>query len=129
MFLKVDLYNMNFFLAFSNKIRYFGATFGHGLLNTRPYFLHFRGQFPGIFPIPNSRSNDFSLLGRKRNDILQFKRKRLIVLKFKPKLNSKFMLKRSKTIKIMNRSKNRGGINTSKSYVFAYNETRNIDIL
>ena len=31
-------------------------------------------------------------------------------LKLKPKLNSKFMLKGSQTIKIMNRSKNRGGL-------------------
>ena len=33
-----------------------------------------------------------------------------MVLKLKPKLNSKFMLKGSQTIKIMNRSKNRGGL-------------------
>ena len=52
-----------------------------------------------------------------------------IGLKFKPKLSSKFVLKGSKTIEIMKGSKNRG-INTSKSYMlFAYIETRNIDIL
>ena len=33
-----------------------------------------------------------------------------MALKFKPKLNSKFMLKGRKTIKIMKESKNRGGL-------------------
>ena len=41
-----------------------------------------------------------------------------MLLKFKPKLNSKFMLKRSKTVKIMNRSKNRGGITQVKVICF-----------
>ena len=34
-----------------------------------------------------------------------------MVLKFKPKLNSKFMLKGRKAIKVMKESKHRGGLN------------------
>ena len=34
-----------------------------------------------------------------------------MVLKFKPKLNSKFMPKGRKTIKVMKESKHRGGLN------------------
>ena len=37
----------------------------HGLLNTRPYFLHLEAS--------SKRPNDFSLIGRKPNEILQFK--------------------------------------------------------
>ena len=53
------------------------------------------------------------------------------VLKFKPKLDLKFMLKGSKTIKIMKRSKNRRGLTQVKLYKFliAYKQTRNIDVL
>ena len=39
----------------------------------------------------------------------------LVVLKFKPKLNLKFMLKRSTTIKIMKGSKNRRGLTQVKA--------------
>ena len=42
------------------------------------------------------------------------------VLKFKSKLNSKVMLKGSKTRKIMKRSKNRGGSTQVKAIFFAY---------
>ena len=55
-----------------------------------------------------------------------------MVLKFKLKLNSKFMLKGSKTIKIMKRSKNRRGLAQVKAlhkFLFAYKQTRNIDVL
>ena len=38
-----------------------------------------------------------------------------MVLKFKPKLNSKFMLKGSKAIKIMKRNKYRGGLTQVKA--------------
>ena len=54
--------------------------------------------------------------------------KKLILLKFKSKLNSKFMVKRSRTIKIMKRSKNRRGSTQVKAIFFAYKQTRNIDI-
>ena len=55
--------------------------------------------------------------------------KKLILLKFKSKLNSKFMVKRSKTIKIMKRSKNGRGSTQLKAIFLAYKQTRNIDIL
>ena len=44
------------------------------------------------------------------------------------KLNLKFMLKGSKTIKII-KSKNRRGLTQVKAIFFAYKQTRNIDIL
>ena len=52
-----------------------------------------------------------------------------MVLKFKPKLNLKFMLKGSKTIKTMKRSKNGGGLTQVKALFFAYKQTRTIYIL
>ena len=52
-----------------------------------------------------------------------------MVLKFKSKSNSKFMLKGSKTIKIMKRSKNRTGLTQVKTISSPYKQTRNIDIL
>ena len=52
-----------------------------------------------------------------------------MVLKFKPKVNLKFMLKGSKTIKTMKRSKNRGGLTQVKAMFFTYKQTRTIDIL
>ena len=53
-----------------------------------------------------------------------------MVLKFKPKLNSKFMLKGSKTVKIMKWCKNTGVFTQVKAICFfAYKETINIDIL
>ena len=55
------------------------------------------------------------LIGKKPNEILQFKWKRLMALKFIPKLNSKLMLKGSKTIKIMKRCKNRRGLTDVKA--------------
>ena len=54
--------------------------------------------------------------------------KSLKVLKFKPKLNLKFMLKGSKTIKIKG-SKKRRGLTEVKTIFFAYKQTRNFDIL
>ena len=53
------------------------------------------------------RPNYFSLIGKKPNEFSQFKSIRLMTLKFKRKSNLKFMLKGSKTIKIMEGSKNR----------------------
>ena len=41
--------------------------------------------------------------------------KRLLVLKFKPKLNLKFMLKRSRAIKIMKGDKNIRGLTQVKA--------------
>ena len=55
--------------------------------------------------------------------------KKLMVLKFKPKVNLKSMLKGSKTIKTMKRSKNRVGLTQVKTIFFAYKQTRTIDIL
>ena len=52
-----------------------------------------------------------------------------MVLKFKPKVNLKSMLKGSKTIKTMKRSKNRVGLTQVKTIFFAYKQTRTIDIL
>ena len=49
-------------------------------------------------------------------------------IKVKLKLNLKFMLKGSKTIKII-KSKNRRGLTQVKAIFFAYKQTRNIDIL
>ena len=50
----------------------------------------------------NSKMPDgFSLIGRKPNQILQYKWDRFIALKCKPKIKLKFILKVSKTIKIM----------------------------
>ena len=44
-----------------------------------------------------------------------------MVLKFKSKLNSKFMLKGSKAIKLMkNKTKNRRGLTQVKAVFFAY---------
>ena len=60
-----------------------------------------RGHMSYILETSSKRPNDFSLIGRKPDQILQFKWKKLMVSKFKPKLNLKFMLKESKTIKIM----------------------------
>ena len=68
------------------------------------------------------------MIGRKPNDILQFKWKRLMVLKFEPKLNSKFMLKRSKTIKIMKGSKNRGGLTQVKVICILHTKKQEISI-
>ena len=48
-----------------------------------------------------------------------------MVLKFKPKLDLKFKLKGSKTIKILKGSKNRRRL----KFLFAYRYTRNIDVL
>ena len=50
-------------------------------------------------------------------------------LKSKSKLNSKFILKGSKAIKIMKRSKNGSGLTQVKAIFFAWKQTRNIDIL
>ena len=52
-----------------------------------------------------------------------------MILKFKPKLNLKFMLKGSKTIKIMKRSKNRRGLTQVRAIFFTNKQARNIDIL
>ena len=53
-----------------------------------------------------------------------------MVLKFKSKLSLKFTPKRSKIIKIMKMSKKRRGLTQVKAtFFFAYNQTRNIDIL
>ena len=58
------------------------------------------------------------------------RQKKLTVLKFKSKLNSKFMLKGSKAIKLMkNKTKNGRGLTQVKAVFFAYTQTRNIDIL
>ena len=43
-----------------------------------------------------------------------------MVLKFKPKLNSKFMLKGSKTVKIMKWSKNTGVFTQVKAICFLH---------
>ena len=48
-----------------------------------------------------------------------------MVLKFKPKLHLKFMLKGSKTIKTIKRSKNRGGLIQVNAIFFAYKQTKN----
>ena len=69
------------------------------------------------------------MIGTKPNVILQFKWKSLIVIKFKPKLNLKFMLKGSETIKTMKGSKNRMRLTQVKAIYFAYNQTINFDIL
>ena len=52
-----------------------------------------------------------------------------MVLKFKPKLNSKFMLKGSKTIKIMKRSKSNTGLTQVEAIFFANKQTINIELL
>ena len=89
-----------------------------------------QGHISYILEAYSKRPNDFFLIGRKPNEILQFKWKGLMVLKFKQKLNSKFMLKVSKTIKIMKGSKNREGLTQVKAICFsAYKQTENIDIL
>ena len=75
-----------------------------------------------ILEASSKRSNDFSLIGRQPNETWQFKWKKLTVLKFKSKLNSKFILKRGKTIKIMKRSKNRRGITQVKTLFFTYKQ-------
>ena len=69
------------------------------------------------------------MIGKKPNVILQFKWKSLMVIKFKPRLNLKSMLKGSKTIKTMKGSKNRRRLTQVKAIYFAYNQTRNFDIL
>ena len=55
--------------------------------------------------------------------------KRLKVLKFKPNLNLNFILKGSKTIKIIKESKNGRGLTQVKAIFFSYKQTRNIDTL
>ena len=96
----------------------------------RPWPTHsIHGHISYILEASSIRPNDFSLIGTKPNKIWQFAWKKLTVLKFKLKLNSKFMLKRSKTIKITKRSKNRRGLTQVKAVFFAYKKTRNIDIL
>ena len=55
--------------------------------------------------------------------------KKLMVLRYKSKLKSKLILKGSKTIKMMKRSKNRGGLTQVKAIFFAYKQTSNIDML
>ena len=62
------------------------------------YSMH--GHISYILKANPKGSNDISLIGRKPSEILQFKWKRW-VLKFKPKLNSKLVLKGSKTVKMM----------------------------
>ena len=69
------------------------------------YSIHSHTSY--ILEANSKRPNKFSLIGRKPNEILQFKCKRLMILKFKPKLNLKFILKGSKTIKKMKGIKNR----------------------
>ena len=76
------------------------------------------GHISYILEANSKRLTDFSFIGRKPNEILQFKWKRFMVLKFKPKLNLKFMLKRSKTIKIMKGSKNRGRLTQVKVLLY-----------
>ena len=83
----------------------------------------------------NSKSpNDFSFIGRKPNEIFQFKWKRLMLWKSKKKLNLRFIMKESKTIKIMKGSKNRRELTQVKTiyiyiFFFAYKQTNKIDIL
>ena len=100
----------------------FGARvrLNHGQLNTRPYSY--------IFEANSKRLNDFSLIGRKPNDFLQFKWKSLMVLKFKPKLNPKFMLKESKTIKIIKKSYTRGRLTQVKATCFLHIKNQEISI-
>ena len=52
-----------------------------------------------------------------------------MVSKFKSKLNSKFMPKESKTIKITKGSRNRRGLAQVKAIFSAYKQARNIDVL
>ena len=78
------------------------------------YSIH--GHISYILEAISKRPSDFSLIGKKP-------------LKFKSKLNSNFMLKGSKTIKITKRSKKRKGLARVKAIFFAYKQTRNIDIL
>ena len=89
-------------------------------------------QYTAIFltlEANSKRFNDFSLIWRKPNEILQFKWKRLMVLKFKPKLNSKFMLKGSKTIKIMKSSKSNRGLTQVEAIFFANKQAINNKVL
>ena len=53
----------------------------------------------------------------------------MVLTLFKPKLNLKFMLKGSKTIKTTKGSTNRGALTQVKAIFFAYKQTRTIDIL
>ena len=53
---------------------------------------------------------------------------KLMVLKFKSKLNSKFILNGSKTIKIMKGSKNRGGLTQVKVTHFLHIKKQEISI-
>ena len=76
----------------------------HGLLITWPTY-HLDAN--------TERPNDFSLIGRKFCNLSE---KRHMVLKFKPKLDLKFKLKGSETIKILKGSKNRRRL----KFLFAY---------
>ena len=81
---------------------------------------------------PNSkRFDDFSLIGRKPNETLQFKWKKAYGIKFKTKIKFKSHAEGNQNNKNNEREYKQKGINTSKSYIssFAYNQTRNIDVL
>ena len=54
--------------------------------------------------------------------------KKVMVLKFKPKLNWKFMIKGSKTTKVMKGSKNRGGLTQVKAIYFLHIKKPEISI-
>ena len=85
------------------------------LYRNMAYSMH--GHISYILEANSKGPNDFSLIGRKPSEILQFKRKRW-VRKFKPKLNSKLVLKGSKTVKIMKimkGSKKRRGLTQVKA--------------
>ena len=91
------------------------------------YSIH--GHISYILEANSKRPNDFSLIGRKQMKFCNFREKRLMVLKFKPKLNSKFMLKRSKLVKMMKGLKTRGLTQVKAISFFAYKQTRNINAL
>ena len=82
------------------------------------YSIH--GHISWILETSSERPNDFSLIRKKPSEILEFTWKKLMLLKFKSNLNSKFMLKGSKTIKIMKKSKSRRGLTQIKVIFFAY---------
>ena len=90
------------------------------------YSIH--GHISWILETSSERPNDFSLIRKKPNEILQFTWKKLMLLKFKSNLTSKFMLKGSKAIKIMKKSKNRRRLTQVKVMFFAYKKTKNINI-
>ena len=90
------------------------------------YSIH--GHISYILETSSERPNDFSLIRKKPNEILQFTWKKLMLLKFKSNLTSKFMLKGSKAIKIMKKSKNRRRLTQVKVMFFAYKKTKNINI-